>query len=145
MMERTRYDHLENLAPKLGPHHRTIAESLFEWPEASLMDHSRAMVVGGETLAVAGVSERTDPHYLAAWLFVTEEAVARPLSLMRFAKACIADLDGEFKPRRLEMTVRVDRPQDYEFAEVLGLEYEGLLRAYGADGTDHYLLARVRP
>lgn len=46
--------------------------------------------------------------------------------------------------RRLECTCAADDARGHRWANLLGFEREGLMRAYGADGRDYVLYARVR-
>lgn len=46
--------------------------------------------------------------------------------------------------RRVEATVDVDFPAGNRWIEMLGFEYEGLMKAYRPDGADMNLYARVR-
>jgi hypothetical protein len=47
--------------------------------------------------------------------------------------------------RRVDAFVRADFAAGLRFAEWVGFQRVTLLRAYGADGADHYLFERVAP
>jgi hypothetical protein len=44
----------------------------------------------------------------------------------------------------IKETARADAPKARRFLEFLGFEREGLLKAYGPDGADHVLFAKIR-
>jgi hypothetical protein len=44
---------------------------------------------------------------------------------------------------RVETHVRADFPPGVRWAELLGMEREGLAQGYGPDGADHWLYARI--
>ena len=47
--------------------------------------------------------------------------------------------------RRVQMSVRADYERGKRFARFLGFKAEGLMQKYGADGSNYWLYAKVKP
>jgi hypothetical protein len=76
-----------------------------------------------------------------AWAFLTE---VPPHVMPSVHKAVLKFLDGCYT-KRIETSVRCDFPAGHRWARMLGFEMEAeRMKAYGADGFDAALYARVR-
>lgn len=83
------------------------------------------------------------PGVIHFWAFISKHVRKFPIE---FHKRCMDVLDWyerEEKPRRIQWEVRADYPMGQRWAESLGLVKEGLMQAWGSDGSDHYLYARI--
>jgi len=115
-------------------------------PMLDLFDE-RAMVSGttlildDEIYAIGGV------QYLwngvgEAWVLVSENRGEFPIMIFKeitkFLKNSMEHYD------RVQAMVRCDHSSGIKFAEKMGFKIEGTLRKFGIDGSDHYIMARIR-
>lgn len=98
-----------------------------------------AAVMGGQTLACAGMTEIT-PQRAIAWALFAPAALRHFGPIHRATGRILAEAPW----RRLEMAVDARHAAAIRWAERLGFEREGLMRAYTADGRDCFLYARVK-
>lgn len=94
--------------------------------------------VGEEPIACAGIL----PGLFGMgemWAFLSERAGPHMLALTRAGERLIA----LYPFRRLETDVPVNFSPGCRWLELLGFEWEGPMRKYGLDGSDHYRYARV--
>lgn len=129
-------EHLEKIELKenyaQGECPKTVVHTAF-----TLMDGETVMAVIGGFPFVPGVI-----HF---WAFISVHVRKKPLE---FHKACIKVIqwyEKSEKPRRIQWEVKADYEMGCRWAESLGLKREGLMKAWGPDGADHYLYARVNP
>lgn len=80
------------------------------------------------------------PSHAIAWALLAEGVGAAHVAITRFARARIADSPI----RRIEALVRAKVPAERRWAELVGLEFNALLRAWGEHGEDHLLFERIR-
>lgn len=116
----------------------------------SLGDHGRALAAGGPAFTARGEDGRilgcagfVENHagYATAWAFVAADV---GLAMRGITRAVRGVLDAA-QYRRIDMTVRADFVIGIKWAErSLGFAREGLLSAWGADGGDYFIYARVR-
>lgn len=117
--------------------------SLASMPEEFLALQTAELRIGGEPVAIAGVTAMGDPGSLMLFACVTDEARKHPVALVRWARACVQEVETTFTPRRIELTVESDNEQLSEWAKSIGFEYEGRMRRYGRSGRDHDRYARI--
>lgn len=105
--------------------------------------YGEAMLGGGHVLGAGGlVLERAG--LARAWILLSRNAGRRACIVgVRRAAAAIAAMLAGGELRRVEMTVRDGQPWRDSFARALGMQCEGKMRAFGPDGEDHWLYARV--
>lgn len=85
------------------------------------------------------------PGVIHFWAIIAKQVRECPIA---FHKECIKILDWyeqHEKPRRIQWEVKADYLMGCKWAESLGMKREGLMKAWGPDGSDHYLYARVNP
>lgn len=97
---------------------------------------------GNILLGIAGFWELWD-GVGEGWLILTPEGRERPFVTYREIRKRFYQAASELGLRRIQATVRADFEQGCQLVERLGLEVEGLLREYGADGADHWVYARI--
>jgi RimJ/RimL family protein N-acetyltransferase len=79
-----------------------------------------------------------------AWVIPSELVQKHKKMFVKLIRENMARMTDEFQFRRLQATARADAPKSRRFLEFLGFEREGLLKAYGPDGADHVLFAKIR-
>lgn len=100
-------------------------------------------LMNGETIVAIIGGFPFVPGVIHFWAFVSKHARKCPVE---FHKRCLHILDWyekNEKPRRIQWEVRCDYEMGWRWAEALGLKREGVMKAWGPDGADHYLYARV--
>jgi hypothetical protein len=100
-------------------------------------------VRGGNLIAAGGIV----PHWPGrgeAWALVSSTAEPRDLApAIRLARAWLDQRQRNPMFNRLEAYVRNGAPWRASFMRGLGFEPEGLLTAWGPDGSDFAIYARV--
>jgi len=66
-----------------------------------------------------------------------------PLLVARYSKRGLDAIIRDNKIRRVQASVSVVDDVAVRFAEWMGFDEEGVMRAYGLDGSDYYRYARV--
>lgn len=77
------------------------------------------------------------------WGLVGEAVKQCPLSFAKSAKLFLEYQIERLSIRRVQLSVRCDCPEIWKWAVFLGFKCEGIMRAYGPDGSDYWLFARV--
>lgn len=102
------------------------------------------MRVGDDVVAMAGVLPFSD-HSCELWMRTGVLADKHWLALARAGKRWVRRIWSEKQNvKRLQVTVRHDIRVNVRFARWLGFEVEGLLRRYGPDGSDHFMMSMTR-
>jgi hypothetical protein len=81
---------------------------------------------------------------LELWALVDQRVELCPVYYAKATKFLISHEFDRLKVNRMQVFMRVDQRWAKHWAEVLGFQQEGILRKYGAEGTDYYLFAKVR-
>jgi hypothetical protein len=77
------------------------------------------------------------------WLLTAQQCEAHVLQYSRSAKTVIDAFMRAEGVRRLQAAVNLGDPRAVRFARFLQFEREGVLKAYGPDGSDYMMMARV--
>lgn len=94
---------------------------------------------GDTPVVIAGLFEKW-PGAAVAWAYVSEAAGRHMVAITRIVQRFL-----ELKaPRRVEATVDAEFDAGHRWAELLGFEREGLLRANRPDGGDQVIYSRIR-
>lgn len=96
--------------------------------------------VGDQPLAACGLMDIW-PGRAMAWAFLDERAGPHMLAITRSVRRFL-DLKA---PRRTELYVDAGFEAGYRWANLLGFEREGFLRAFDVDGRNQVLYSRIRP
>ena len=75
-----------------------------------------------------------------AWAFISTAAAAHPLGITKAVKGW---LDAQKAYRRIQANVKADDERAVRWIRLLGFENEGLMRAFGPDGTDFRRFVRL--
>lgn len=94
---------------------------------------------GQEVIACAGILEM-HPERGMAWALLSDQALRQFKTIHRIVSQVIAASPW----RRVEMTVDCRHSAAIAWAERLGFQREGQMRAYTPDGRDCFLYARVK-
>lgn len=140
ILERLRPDHFPRL--RLQDNQASLQAVLTESYGADLVAQGGvawAAVMDGEVIAAAGMFEVWSGRALG-WALFSDTALANFIAIHRVARKVLADCPW----RRIEIAVDRNHAAGVRWAERLGFQREGLMRAYTADGRDCFLYARVR-
>jgi hypothetical protein len=103
-----------------------------------------AAFVDGELVGMGGLVPYWHGH-AEAWLAVRRSIGARQLvPALRVGRQWLDGRQALPAFRRLQAYIRCSEPWCESFARAMGFELEGVLRAWGPDGSDHALYGRVR-
>ncbi len=109
---------------------------------AYLDAYSWALEFDGCALACIGIVPKW-PGVACCWGLFSGAALGHPAALSRFARGGIEAAEIQLSLRRLETTAPHAHTTAHRWLRHLGFEKEGVARAYGLDGSDHILYARV--
>ena len=93
------------------------------------------VAIGGVHLMWHGVAE--------GWFLMGSRGYDTPLLVARYSKRGLDAIITDNKIRRVQASVSVVDDVAVRFAEWMGFDEEGVMRAYGLDGSDYYRYARV--
>lgn len=79
-----------------------------------------------------------------AWLIADDKARTKPIGMTKVGKTFFDIAEISYALHRVQISVRTNDTRAYHWAEVLGFAKEGVMRQYGPDGADHYIMARYR-
>lgn len=98
-------------------------------------------VLDEKPIAVIGWNHLS-PRVLQAWGYLSEDVKKKPISFHKAVKNLI--LFGFFKTKvqRIQISVRCDYTEGYNWARALGFECEAVMRHYGPNRSDYFLFAR---
>ena len=102
-----------------------------------------ALLLGQEVLAMAGVT----PFWEGVgqlWMRTGVRASEFPVAIMKATREFLNIVDRTLTPRRLQAHVKADVVVNRRFISHLGFHPEALMRAFGPEGADYVLYARVR-
>lgn len=79
------------------------------------------------------------------WAILSEEVTDYyPVALSRRVKFMLEEMIEGMELVRVQAVARCDHPEAREWLEMLGLEVEGMMQAYGPeDGADYFMMALV--
>lgn len=111
--------------------------------EETLGKWSHTLIEGDLVMAVMGLR----PHWegvAEAWSFISDEAKARPLSLVRATRASLEDAAPRLGIKRVQAVGDARDEKLPRWFKALKFECEGRLRCYGMNGEgDHFMYARI--
>ena len=100
------------------------------------------MLVGEEIIGCGGVILCGYKGGMA-WLMLSKLFYSYSKSALKEIKLRLLDIAAEHKLRRIEMETVAESATNARFAEYLGFELEGRKRAYGPNGEDFFIFARL--
>lgn len=76
------------------------------------------------------------------WMaFYTDDLAPHARALLKYGRRALTVFASY---RRLQATVRADRPKWIRFAQQFGFQYEGTLDKFGPEGADYFMMARIK-
>jgi len=99
----------------------------------SVIQRGKTLGVFGSTEIWKGLDE--------GWFLVDEATRRYGVSMTKVAKKWIALKFQKDSLNRLQITVRCDDDRAYKWAKCLGFQTDGVMRRFGPDGSDFYLMA----
>jgi RimJ/RimL family protein N-acetyltransferase len=79
-----------------------------------------------------------------AWLIADDKARAKPIGMTKVARLFFDILPISYELHRVQIAVRTSDTRAHKWALFLGFKEEGIMRRYGPDGADHYIMARCK-
>ena len=77
-----------------------------------------------------------------SWLLVDDIARTKPVAMTKYGLWAHDISKISMGLHRQQITVRITDKRAYKWALALGFTQEAVMRAYGPDGSDYYLMAR---
>ena len=105
---------------------------------------SLTLVHQGNYLAAFGLYPMSD-HVAQAWMLVNpEHRHTYAKSILKCAREELDRWQISEAFNRVQITIEFANAGFVRWSKLLGFEMEGLMRKYGQDGQDHFLMARIR-
>lgn len=139
MIVRFKAEHLSKLA--LQSSQLSMSKELTNPEYAKMLEgmYAYSLIEGDEVLACAGIMQVWEGRSMG-WAMISKNAGRKFMEIHRNVVAAIRMCPD----RRFEIAVDSEFPEGKRWAKLLGLTFEGRMKAYGSDGRDHDLYARVK-
>jgi RimJ/RimL family protein N-acetyltransferase len=102
-----------------------------------------SVIQNGKTLGIFG-SAKIWNGLEEAWFLVDEVVRRYGISMTKVAKVFISEKFAEDSLNRMQITVRCDDVRAYKWAKCLGFSDDGVMRRFGPDGSDFFMMSIVR-
>ena len=76
------------------------------------------------------------------WMVPSKDMERHAISLVRGARAITDSALRDYAVRRLQISVKVENDTAFRFAKALRFDVESVMRKYGPDGSDYYMMVR---
>lgn len=97
----------------------------------------------GKKIAIFGFRDIWD-GLVEAWFIPGQGLSKHSRSTLVGARAIMEDAISQTRIRRLQITVKKDNDTAFKFAKALGFEVESIMRKFGPEGADYYMMARFK-
>lgn len=101
----------------------------------TLRENGRVVAIFGLTIIWPGVVE--------VWSLLSREVKRIPLAVIKNILLGLSFYQKHLHVKRFQMTVKNDYMDGHRFARFLGFTHEGVMHAWGPDGSDFALYGRV--
>ena len=118
---------------------REMMLKLKDLPSCSMF----TIMASDDTVAAIAGMNRKWAGVAEFWVFTTHMVEKEPVGFMRESRWIFNELFDSFGLRRAESTVAISFEDSIKWLTWLGFEKEGLLRDYGVDGEDHFMMSRI--
>lgn len=78
------------------------------------------------------------------WTLFSNSIYKNPIELTKTIEKCLCYYEEALALHRMQAYVKVGYPMAQRWAETLGFVCEGTLRKHGVDGSDYYMMGRVK-
>jgi len=103
---------------------------------------SWTFICQGRPTAIFGVRPLWSTNF-EMWMIPGEGIEKNAIAVLRGARHIIDGIVAEFDVLRLQITVRCENEIAYKFAKRLGFKVESVMRYFGPEGADYYLMTRI--
>ena len=97
-----------------------------------------------EKIVVCFGVRRVWPGVGEAWLLPSPSISDHALSVVRASRMIFADIFKTEAFSRVHISVDSANDSAFKFAKALGFEVEGIMRQFGPDGSNYYMMARLK-
>ena len=101
------------------------------------------VIIRGKVVAIFGLRFQWD-RVAELWMLPGVGIENDPISVTRGARKILDNVIQEYDIMRLQIAVRVQNVTAYKFAKALYFEQEALMRCYGPELADYYLMSRLQ-
>ncbi len=138
------YDHLQRLQPTDDTieYMKYIPNYLDYIWDNSIDGWSWAGIGRGKIAAVFGIRMIWD-GLAEMWMVPGASINRHAISLVRGARAVTDSTLRDYGVRRLQIVVKVENDTAFKFAKALRFEVESVMRKFGPEGADYYLMTRL--
>ena len=138
-----KYEHLTRL--RLKEHEQEYARSIpryidYVWDNA-VDGYSWAGIARGRVIAAFGLRFYWE-GVAEAWMLPGEGIEKNAISVVRATRHLFDIAIEENRLRRVQIAVKVENDTAYKFAKAVGFGVESVMRKFGPEGSDYYLMAR---
>lgn len=116
------------------------ADEIFDGMQAS--DYAWTVFYRLQPIAAFGF-KMLWPGNAEAWLLPGKGSIDNPHILTRSARRFFDRIGAKLNLRRMQIVVSTERKHAVQWARFLKFEEEGLMKAYGPEGYDYYMFARI--
>jgi hypothetical protein len=112
---------------------------------ASAIDRSPSFTIinsDGEPIAIFGMVH-IHARTWELWGHISDEVIKVPVSSARASLKVIESFAEVHDLKRMQMVVKKDYLVGYKFSLFLGFIPEGVMREYGPEGADYYMMGRI--
>ena len=102
---------------------------------------SWAATARGKVIAVFGI-RMLWTGLAEMWMLPGDNLNRHAISLVRGARAITDSALSDYGVRRLQITVKVENDIAFRFAKALHFEVESIMRRFGPEGSDYYMMVR---
>ena len=116
-------------------HCPNLADYAVKGPAWTLFHLEKIIASAGFYIMWPGVAE--------AWLMTTPLVYQYPVSFIKGTKEVFRRIDT-IGLKRIQATVKSEDRRAVKYLEHLGFKIEGFMPKYGPDGSDHFMMGRVK-
>ena len=111
--------------------------------DMAIPDLSWTLVGKGKPVCLFGVRPMW-PGVAEVWMLPGIGIEENAIALVKGGRHIFAQIEQEYGVRRLQIAVRKSNYTAYKFARSVYFEQESLMRQFGPEGDDYYMMTRIR-
>jgi len=109
----------------------------------AIVDYSWTAIAQGKVICIFGIRYMWS-GVAEAWLLTGHGIEKNSISLVKGARVLLDETIEEMQIRRLQIAVKSTNKTAYNFAKFLYFNVEGVMKKFGPDGEDYYLMTRIQ-